>query len=86
MHTQSDTRDRILATARELFHGRSYADEGVKEICDIAKVQKGSFYHFYPYKQNLAMAVIDDIAESRLMFLSRKPLTAICRRSNASII
>ncbi|MET0029093.1 MAG: TetR/AcrR family transcriptional regulator [Candidatus Thiodiazotropha sp.] len=58
-----DTRSRILSTARELFHGRSYADVGIKEICEIAQVQKGSFYHFFPSKQDLAMAVIDDMAD-----------------------
>ncbi|MCB1792269.1 MAG: TetR/AcrR family transcriptional regulator [Gammaproteobacteria bacterium] len=63
MEPSLDTRTRILSTARELFHGRSYADVGVKEICSIAKVPKGSFYHFFPSKQDLAMAVIDDMAE-----------------------
>ncbi|MES9877555.1 MAG: TetR/AcrR family transcriptional regulator [Candidatus Sedimenticola sp. PURPLELP] len=63
MNPAIDTRTRILATARELFHSRSYADVGIKEICDIAKVQKGSFYHFFPSKQDLAMAVIDDMAD-----------------------
>lgn len=63
MNADPDTKTRILSTARELFHGRSYADVGIKEICDIAKVQKGSFYHFFPSKQDLAMAVIDDMAD-----------------------
>ena len=63
MNVEHDTRTRILSTARELFHGRSYADVGIKEICDLAKVQKGSFYHFFPSKQDLAMAVIDDMAD-----------------------
>jgi TetR/AcrR family transcriptional repressor of nem operon len=63
MKTETDTKSRILSAARELFHGRSYADVGIKEICDIAKVQKGSFYHFFGSKQDLAMAVIDDMAD-----------------------
>ncbi|RDH88586.1 MAG: TetR/AcrR family transcriptional regulator [endosymbiont of Escarpia spicata] len=63
MNVEHDTRTRILSTARVLFHGRSYADVGIKEICDLAKVQKGSFYHFFPSKQDLAMAVIDDMAD-----------------------
>ncbi|MCU7922231.1 MAG: TetR/AcrR family transcriptional regulator [Candidatus Thiodiazotropha sp. (ex Dulcina madagascariensis)] len=63
MNVETDTKDRILATARELFHGRSYADVGIKEICTMARVQKGSFYHFFPSKQDLAMAVIDDMAD-----------------------
>ncbi|MEW8500635.1 MAG: helix-turn-helix domain-containing protein, partial [Candidatus Thiodiazotropha taylori] len=60
MSIEMDTKERILATARELFHGRSYADVGIKEICSMANVQKGSFYHFFQSKQDLAMAVIDD--------------------------
>lgn len=63
MHVEADTRARILATARELFHSRSYADVGVKQICDQAQVQKGSFYYFFPSKRDLALAVIDDMAE-----------------------
>lgn len=63
MSSATGTRDRILSTARELFHGRSYSDVGIKEICVAAQVQKGSFYHFFPSKQDLAMAVIDDMAE-----------------------
>ncbi len=59
----TDTRSRILDTARQLFHSRSYADVGVKEICDGASVQKGSFYHFFPSKRDLALAVIEDMAE-----------------------
>jgi TetR/AcrR family transcriptional repressor of nem operon len=63
MNAEPDTRSRILAIAREMFHGRSYADVGIQEICEGAKVQKGSFYHFFPSKQELAMAVIDDMAD-----------------------
>jgi TetR/AcrR family transcriptional repressor of nem operon len=63
MHLETDTRSRILATAREMFHSRSYADVGIQEICAGARVQKGSFYHFFPSKRDLALAVIDDVAD-----------------------
>ena len=63
MSSDTDTRSRILFTAREMFHGRSYADVGIQEICAGAKVQKGSFYHFFPSKRDLALAVIDDMAD-----------------------
>ncbi len=63
MNADTNTRTRILATAREMFHGRSYADVGIQEICEGAKVQKGSFYHFFPSKRDLALAVIDDMAD-----------------------
>ncbi len=63
MIAEPDTRARILATAREMFHGRSYADVGIQEICEGARIQKGSFYHFFPSKHKLAMAVIDNMAD-----------------------
>ena len=63
MKSANDSRSRILSTARELFHGRSYADVGVKEICDKARVQKGSFYHFFPSKRDVALAVIEVMAD-----------------------
>jgi len=59
MAAQPDTYDRILHAARELIHSRSYADVGVAAICDQAQVKKGSFYHFFPSKQELTLAVLD---------------------------
>jgi len=56
----SDTCHRILASAKELMHASSYADVGVAAICEHAQVKKGSFYHFFPSKQDLTLAVLDD--------------------------
>jgi TetR/AcrR family transcriptional repressor of nem operon len=55
----TDTQQRILDAARELIYARSYADVGVAEICETAGVQKGSFYHFFPSKRDLTLAVLD---------------------------
>ncbi len=63
MKPSFDTKERILQTARTLFHGNNYADIGIKQICDAASVQKGSFYHFFPSKRDLALAVIENMAE-----------------------
>ena len=59
MHPNIDTQQRILDSAKELIYSRSYADVGVAAICEHAGVKKGSFYHFYPSKQELTLAVID---------------------------
>ena len=61
MSSQTDTRTRILHSARELIYTRSYADVGVAEICKQAGVQKGSFYHFFPSKQDLVLAILDEV-------------------------
>jgi TetR/AcrR family transcriptional repressor of nem operon len=63
MNAEPNTRSRILSVARDMFHSRSYADVGIQEICEAAHVQKGSFYHFFPSKRDLALAVIDDMAD-----------------------
>lgn len=60
MGRHSDARERLIEAAGELWHTRSYADVGVSEICDHACVQKGSFYHFFSSKRELALAVIDE--------------------------
>ncbi len=56
------TRDRIIEVAKQRFHSRSYADVGIKEICDAAEIQKGSFYHFFPSKRDLALTVIEEFS------------------------
>jgi TetR/AcrR family transcriptional repressor of nem operon len=60
MGRHSDARERLIVAAAELWHTRSYADVGVSEICEHADVQKGSFYHFFSSKRDLALAVIDE--------------------------
>ena len=59
MKNTSDTYKRIIESAQELIHASSYSDVGVAAICEKAKVQKGSFYHFFSSKQELTLAVID---------------------------
>lgn len=61
MTNEQDTRQRIITSARDLIYGRSYAGVGVAEICARADVKKGSFYHFFPSKQDLSLAVIDEL-------------------------
>ncbi len=66
MIAETDTRQRILKSARDLFYAHSYFDVGVAAICEAAGVKKGSFYHFFPSKLDLTLAVIDEyLAEFR---------------------
>jgi len=61
MEATTDTRQRIITSARELMYARSYSEVGVQEICTNAGVQKGSFYHFFPSKRDLTLAVLDQL-------------------------
>jgi TetR/AcrR family transcriptional repressor of nem operon len=62
MESTNDTRQLLINTARDLIAARSYHAVGVQEICARAGVQKGSFYHHFPAKRDLALAAVDDMA------------------------
>ncbi len=59
MTESTETRQRLLDAARQLIHASSYREVGVQQICDRAGVRKGSFYHFFPSKRDLALASLD---------------------------
>ena len=59
MGRTSDARQRLIEAACRLFQARGYGAVGVKDICAQAGVNKGSFYHFFPSKQELAIAAIE---------------------------
>ncbi|WIM99343.1 TetR family transcriptional regulator [Actinoplanes oblitus] len=54
-----DTRERIVAVARDLIHGASLAEVSTEDVCRAAGVHKGSLYHFFPSKEVLAGAVLE---------------------------
>lgn len=63
MQQEAGTRERIVRSAAKLFLTRSYTSVGIADVCAAADVRKGSFYHFFPAKADLAKAVIDLHAE-----------------------
>lgn len=80
MPRTSDARDRIVSTAARLFLERSYHDVGVEELCAVANVRKGSFYHYFSSKAELAKAVVDlhlAVFQARLADTPGERLSAI---------
>lgn len=60
-----------MLTAARLFLERSYQAVGVDELCQAANVRKGSFYHYFASKSELAKAVVDLHADAFERHLSR---------------
>ena len=60
---KTTTRERLITAAAELFRRQGYAQTGVNQIIQEAKATSGSFYHFFPAKEDLLLAVVDHIAE-----------------------
>lgn len=55
----TDTHDRLLTAAASLMWERSFQATGVDEICQRAQAKKGSFYHHFSSKTDLAIAAIE---------------------------
>src|SRR5947209_8581246 len=52
----SDAKERLLDAALDLIWRRSFGAVSVEDICNEAGVKKGSFYHFFPGKNELVAA------------------------------
>ncbi len=60
MGRPSDARDKLLQAALDLIWANSYGSVSVDDICVAAGVKKGSFYHFFPSKEDLAVAAFEE--------------------------
>lgn len=69
MGRTSDARQRLLDAALALIWERSYSGTSVDAICERAGVKKGSFYHFFSSKADLAAAAIEASHERRRAFM-----------------
>jgi TetR/AcrR family transcriptional repressor of nem operon len=60
MKQGSNTRQNLLDTANELISASNYSSVSVDDICVKAGVNKGSFYHFFASKAELAVETLED--------------------------
>ncbi len=55
-----DTRARIIEAAMELFWEKGYGSTSIADILSRSQVNSGSLYHFFPGKQDLLIAVLEN--------------------------
>ena len=60
MGRTSDAKEKLLDVAFRLIWDNSYGSVSVDQICERAKVNKGSFYHFFGTKADLAVAAYEE--------------------------
>lgn len=53
------TRERLIAAALRLFGERGYQSTSVADVQRESDCHSGSFYHFFPTKQDLLLAVLE---------------------------
>ena len=58
-----ETRTHILEAALKLFSKEGYDATGVAQICQAAGVSKGAFYHHFPSKHAVFMALLQSWLE-----------------------
>ena len=54
-----ETRSRILDAAIRVFSDKGYYQTAVDDIVKASDTSKGSFYHFFPSKQGIFLALVD---------------------------
>jgi TetR/AcrR family transcriptional repressor of nem operon len=60
MGRTSDAKERLLQVGFDLIWNQSYGAVSVDQICERADVNKGSFYHYFPSKADLAVAAYEE--------------------------
>ena len=55
-----NAKQKLLAIAPGHFLGKGYSACTVDELCEAAVVSKGSFYHFFQAKDDIAIALIEE--------------------------
>lgn len=55
----TDTKEKLIDTALCLIWKQSYGSVSVDDICKAADVKKGSFYHFFSSKSDLAVEAME---------------------------
>ena len=64
--TKPSGRERLLATARDLFMRHGAANVGINDVTDAAGVAKMTLYNNFPSKEALTLAVYGELAETTL--------------------
>ena len=67
-----ETRDRILAAATELIHAQGFKETGLNDILAASGVPKGSFYHYFPSKEDLGRELLVRYRREAREYLERE--------------
>lgn len=60
MKKPCETKEKLMQVGFDLMWDNSYGSVSVDDICKRAGINKGSFYHFFPSKADLAVAAYDE--------------------------
>jgi TetR/AcrR family transcriptional regulator, transcriptional repressor for nem operon len=61
---RGEARARLIEAARSLVRHMGFAATSVDDLCAAAGVTKGAFFHHFPSKEALGVALVDDWTET----------------------
>ncbi len=78
---QKSTRERILEAALDIFSSKGYHETRLDDIVEAAHISKGSIYFYFPNKERLFLALVDQFAD----LIERRATEAIERQPRVGI-
>jgi TetR/AcrR family transcriptional repressor of nem operon len=92
MRTKEEKKAELLDAGFKAFYEKGYNGTGVKELVDLARIPKGSFYNYFENKEQFAVESMQYFTEKELEFCNRHltdtsypPLIRIMRLFDAKI-
>src|SRR6188472_4289637 len=64
--SQAQTRSQLIATARQMFFTDGYHPTSLEKVADAAGFSKGAVYSNFRNKDELCIAVLDEVRAERL--------------------
>jgi AcrR family transcriptional regulator len=66
LKSADERRVEIIKGARELFLAKDYVNATMQDLIEKLIIAKGTIYHYFPSKQSLLEAVVEDIVDEEL--------------------
>ncbi len=73
---RGEARERLLAAARDTIRAKGFSGTSVDDLCQVAGVTKGAFFHHFKSKEELGIAAANFWAETTAAFFARAPYHA----------
>lgn len=64
--TRDATRSRLLEHGTRLILEQGYNHTGLQAVLQAAGAPKGSFYHYFPSKEQFGLAILDDYFDTHM--------------------
>ena len=77
INIKTNAKQKVITAAQELMTIRGYAATTVDDIIKLAGVAKGSFYHAFKSKEDLAIAALEDYVKKGTAIVANGPYVNI---------